>query len=487
MQILSKAVVAASLLALGGTAIALPAQAETREETAARYGVRASVLDISLSPSGDKIAFIAPGPQHSEVLNVIDLSGDASVKTIAGNTEIKADMTQCEWATESRLVCKVWVMTQNDRGLLLPYDRMFAVNDDGSESKLLTERRSSSALGIRQDGGDIVALDVAGEDGHILMTREYVKEFSVGSRFANDKQGLGVDLVDIVSGSRAVLERPDQNATRFIADQTGRIRIKVRSLADGRGVLTGDSVYMYRTEDSDAWRRLDDITIDGETVSDFHAVAVDSDRDVAFGFVTRDGFDALAEVTLDGSAKGRMLLARDDVDVDRLIRIGRQRRVVGASYATEKREVEYFDEELKVLASGLSQALPDTPLINIVGASADENRLLIVASSDTQPGTSYLFDKETKSLEPLLAIRNYLVDRTMGAMTSIAYPASDGTSIPGYLTLPPGKEAVGLPAIVLPHGGHPLAMSGGSTGSCSSSSRGVCCSTAELPRIFWLW
>jgi dipeptidyl aminopeptidase/acylaminoacyl peptidase len=37
---------------------------------------------------------------------------------------------------------------------------------------------------------------------------------------------------------------------------------------------------------------------------------------------------------------------------------------------------------------------------------------------------------------------------------AIKYPARDGTSIPAYLTLPPGKEdAKGLPAIVLPHGG----------------------------------
>ncbi|WP_421991268.1 alpha/beta hydrolase family protein [Qipengyuania sp.] len=453
MQKLSKAAMAVSLVALGGTAMALPAQAETLEETAARYGSRASVLDISLSPSGNKIAFIAPGPQHSEVLNVIDLSGDASVKTIAGNTEIKANMDRCEWATETRLVCQVWVMSQNERGLLLPFDRMFSVNADGSEFQVLTERRSSSALGHRQDGGDIVALDVAAEDGRILMTREYVKEFSTGTRLANEREGLGVDSVDIVSGSRTTLERPDAMASRFIADQAGRIRLKVRSLADDRGILSGGQTFMYRTTQSDSWERLDDITIEGEKTSDFYPVAVDSTRNVAFGFVTRNGFDALAEVSLDGSAQGRMLLARDDVDVDRLIRIGRQRRVVGASYAMEKREVAYFDEELKNLAGSLARALPDSPLINIVGASADENRLLIVASSDTQPGFSYLFDKETSKLEPLLAVREHLVDRRMGAMTPITYPASDGTQIPGYLTLPPGKEASDLPAIVLPHGG----------------------------------
>lgn len=37
---------------------------------------------------------------------------------------------------------------------------------------------------------------------------------------------------------------------------------------------------------------------------------------------------------------------------------------------------------------------------------------------------------------------------------SIRYAAADGASIPGYLTLPPGREeARGLPAIVMPHGG----------------------------------
>ncbi|WP_341713627.1 alpha/beta fold hydrolase, partial [Erythrobacter sp.] len=34
-----------------------------------------------------------------------------------------------------------------------------------------------------------------------------------------------------------------------------------------------------------------------------------------------------------------------------------------------------------------------------------------------------------------------------------SYPARDGTQIPGYLTLPPGSDGKGLPAIVLPHGG----------------------------------
>jgi dipeptidyl aminopeptidase/acylaminoacyl peptidase len=146
-------------------------------------------------------------------------------------------------------------------------------------------------------------------------------------------------------------------------------------------------------------------------------------------------------------------MSRDDVDVDALIRIGRQRRVVGASYATEKREIAYFDPALAKLARSLGKALPDQPLINIVGASADERQLLVIASSDTQPGMVYLFDQTAKTLEPLLPVRKELEDRPMGQMRPITYPAKDGTMIPAYLTLPPGPDGKNLPAIVMPHGG----------------------------------
>ena len=100
-----------------------------------------------------------------------------------------------------------------------------------------------------------------------------------------------------------------------------------------------------------------------------------------------------------------MVLARNDVDVDSLIRIGRQRRVVGVSYATEKRAIEYLDPELETLAGQFQNALAGKPLIEIVGASADEKQLLLIASSDTDPGMLYLYDKGKRELSELLALR----------------------------------------------------------------------------------
>lgn len=439
---------------LAVAALTSPAIADdTLEDTAGRFGSRASVLDISLSPSGTKVAFIGAGPEHTEVINVIDLEGDAKIVPIVQNTEKIGDFDWCEWATETRLVCKVAGMGRAPGGTLVPFDRLLAVNDDGSGSKMLSERDSIGATGFNQFGGDIIALDVNDGEGEVLMTHNFVKEVTIGTRLGNSKAGLGVDLVDVATGRNRSREAPDDGAIRYVADDEGRVRIKVRALVDGNGNLTGDYVYLYRTPDSNSWKRFENLTVDGQKIGGFSPVAVDSARNVAYGFMRRGGYDAVIEVALDGSDAGRLVMARPDVDVDALIRIGRKRRVVGASYATEKREVAYFDRELKELADGLAKALPDQPLINIVGASADESRLLLIASSDTQPGMVYLFDKAKRSLEPLLPVRSYLAEQAMGQMQPVTYPARDGTQIPGYLTLPRGSDGKNLPAIILPHGG----------------------------------
>jgi len=434
--------------------LSAPLRSEDDLADAARnFGVRATVLDVSLSPSGTKIAYIAAGPEHSEVINIIDLEGDAKIVTVLKNSEKIGDFAWCEWATDSRLVCQMAGMGKGTEGLLVPFDRLFAINANGTEATMLSQRDSFRAVGFSQNGGDIVAFDVNDAKGEVLLTRDYVPESDISTRLVSAKSGLGVDLVDVTTGRTRSREAPDDGALRYVADEQGQVRVKVRALYDGNGNLTGDYVYLYRTPGSSSWKKFEKLTVDGTPISSFRPVAVDSARNVAYGFITRGGYDAVIEVLLDGSEAGKVVMARGDVDVDALIRIGRKRRVVGASYATEKRQIAYFDPELQKLAAGLAKALPDAPLINIVGASSDERRILLIASSDTQPGMAYLFDKDKRSLEPLLPVRAELAEKAMGAMRPVTYPAADGTQIPAYLPLPPGSDCKNLPAVVMPHGG----------------------------------
>ena len=115
---------------------------------------------------------------------------------------------------------------------------------------------------------------------------------------------------------------------------------------------------------------------------------------------------------------------------------------------------QFFDAAIEKLMGALSRALPDHPALSIVDSSVDESKLLIFASRDDDPGVYYLFDRASRQLATFLVVRGALENVKLAKVRPVSYAAADGTRVPGYLTLPPGKEnAKGLPAIVLPHGG----------------------------------
>ena len=184
----------------------------------------------------------------------------------------------------------------------------------------------------------------------------------------------------------------------------------------------------------------------------FNPYAVDPDKNVAYGFEPIGGRQALVSVELSGNGQHSTLVSNPRVDVDGLITIGRNRRVVGASFETESRDNVYFDPAIKATTSALSRALGGKTAW-ATDSSSDETKLLIWSGSDVDPGQYYLFDKTAKKLAPISPDRPQLSGMKLSPVRSISYAASDGTMIPAYLTLPVGSNGKNLPAIVLPHGG----------------------------------
>lgn len=428
------------------------AAGQTLEQDAAVFGLRETVQQMSLSPSGRKLAYISPVGSSTEVIFVIDLGGSGQQDPIMKFDEPRGHLTQCDWATDDRLVCEAQ-FTIDDAGILIGSTRLFALGADGSNVQMLTQRSSSRELGFRQDGGEVIALDLDGEPNKILMTRQWVKERIVASRLGNSEEGLGVDVVDVTNGRRSVIESAENDAIAYIADEDGRVRIKVVQPMAVGGMLSAKRLFYFRAANSIRWNLLSKVEVDSQTYFGLYPVAVDSAKNIAYAFAHHNGYEALYTIPLEEGGTPQLIMSRGDADIDQLIRIGRDRRVVGASYATEKREISYIDPVLKSLTDKLHAALPGKPLITISGASADGSKILLIASSDTDPGMSYLYDQSSRQLEPLLPLRSYMENRVLGKMTPVKFPAADGTQVPAYLTLPPGSDGKGIPAIVLPHGG----------------------------------
>src|SRR5439155_19335452 len=91
--------------------------------------------------------------------------------------------------------------------------------------------------------------------------------------------------------------------------------------------------------------------------------------------------------------------------------------------------------------------------INFASGTKDETLWIISASSDVEPGETYLFDRETKKLTLQYRIREKLNRDYLAPMKAIKYKSSDGLEVPAYLTLPKGVEAKNLPMVAFPHGG----------------------------------
>lgn len=431
--------------------VAMPAGAAPGASKADLFGPRPTLEYVDISPDGNSVVYIAPGPGKSSVAYVASLAGGDPKPVITSNAEPDR-LTWCDFVGNTRLICQIYGVVDL-QGTLVPATRLFAIDTTGGNVKPLGQRQSFYDSRIRQFDGDILDW-LPGDGTSVLMSREYVPEAGkIGSHIVRTKNGLGVDKIDVNTLKSSVVEGAIRNASGFMTDGRGHVRMMEATHMQGStGQLSPIRAFYYRPDDSSDWK--DFSTYDSSTREGMLPLAIDADLDAAYVLKRLNGRDALYRVKLDGSMATDLVYANDKVDVDDVVRIGRGQRVIGVTFAEEERHAIYFDTEFKKLATALGKALPNLPLIQFAGASGDGSKLLIFAGSDSDPGRYYVYDKAKRTLNEIMLVRPALENVALANVKPVSYPASDGTSIPAYLTLPPGKEsAKNLPAIVLPHGG----------------------------------
>jgi dipeptidyl aminopeptidase/acylaminoacyl peptidase len=442
---------AASAAVLAFAAAGVAALGQSADPLAAKFGARPSVRAVALSPEGKRVVFVAPRPDGGENAVVVSLE-DGKAVGILGANGTSEWINGCEFVIETHLVCDIY-LRQGRENNVEDATRMVSVSADGTAMKELSAPTPRNAYFHSANGGDLIDYNVPGNPRAVLMTRWFSPEMRTGNISSRSEEGLAVEQVDVVSLSRKRVEAPRPTAAWYATDGKGNVRLMLTRPRRESGYVENQDNYQFRAPGGDGWHALSTVTRQpsGREVG-FNPVAVDPQEDVAYGFESSGKYIALYKMALDGSGKKTMVLSRDGVDVDGLIRLGRSGRIVGASYAAEVRLAEYFDPELKATATALSKALKDRQ-IDFIDATSDESKLIVLAGSDTDPGKYYLYDKATKQLAFMMNARDELVGVKLATMKPVQYPGPDGTMIPGYLTLPPGSDGKNLPAIVMPHGG----------------------------------
>ncbi len=112
----------------------------------------------------------------------------------------------------------------------------------------------------------------------------------------------------------------------------------------------------------------------------------------------------------------------------------------------------FFDPELQDRARMIRRAFSGRRA-RMVEWTADLGRAIVHTEGEGDSGTWYLVDIAARSARDIGYDRPLIRPSRVGPMSRVEYVAEDGLALAGILTLPPGREAVDLPLVVLPHGG----------------------------------
>jgi dipeptidyl aminopeptidase/acylaminoacyl peptidase len=128
-------------------------------------------------------------------------------------------------------------------------------------------------------------------------------------------------------------------------------------------------------------------------------------------------------------------------------------RIIGATYDADKTEFVYFDPRRQRFQSQLEASFPGH---SVWIASCDREAVkscVFTVEAPRDPPRHYFIDLATGRTQLIGSAYPGLAATDLGDERPYPYKARDGLDIPAYLTLPPGREAKGLPLVVMPHGG----------------------------------
>ena len=158
-----------------------------------------------------------------------------------------------------------------------------------------------------------------------------------------------------------------------------------------------------------------------------------------------NGRSALYRIKLDSSLAKELVASNPKVDIDGVVRIGDGQKVIGYTYADDRRHTVYFDPEFTQACGVPVESAADTcRWSTFVNASDDGQKLLLFAGSDSDAGRYYIYDKGKKSLGEIVLARRELEGRTLASVKPVQYAAADGTLVPAYLTLAGGIVGQGI-------------------------------------------
>lgn len=401
-------------------ATTLPAQTTPLIDREIFFG-NPEVAGAQLSPDGKYMTFLKA---NMGTLNIwIKKAGESFDQAVPLTADTTRPITGYFWSRDSRYVLYVQDKGGDENYHIYAVDPAKAVSGV-PEARNLTPREKTRALifAVPEKRADILFVGL------------------------NDRDPAWHDLyeLNIHSGELKLLRENTERITGWVFDLNDQIRLATRSAEDG-------STEVLRVDPSGFQKVYECGPLETCGPVRFH-------KDGARVYMVTNKGDNVDLVGL--ILFNPQTLQEEFVESDPLKRVDLggplfsevSQELIGTRYADDKIRVYWrnkqFAKDYKFLQKKLSGKE-----VTFGSNTADEVLWLVTASSDTDPGAVYLFDRKNKTLTFQYRPRPKIPVEHLASMKPIRYPSSDGLMIPAYLVVPKGSSGKNLPLIVMPHGG----------------------------------
>jgi dipeptidyl aminopeptidase/acylaminoacyl peptidase len=261
----------------------------------------------------------------------------------------------------------------------------------------------------------------------------------------NDRDPKWHDLYElsISSGEKKLLRKNTEEVAVWQFDNAGTLRLAVRTNK------AGDTETLR--VDADGFKQIYSCSV----LENCGAVDFDASNNNVY-LATNKGALDLTELQLMSIASGATSKVESDpekrVDISNALVSEIDHRIIFTEYQDDAIRHYFKDSAFEKDFHWLQAKLPGLE-IGFGARSNDENIWIVTASSDTEPGVVYVWNRSAKTLVQQYRVRDEISREALAQRKPYHYKSSDGLDIPAYLTLPKGLPAKNLPLVVFPHGG----------------------------------
>lgn len=396
------------------------------------YGRMPLISSAEMSPDGTKIATIANAQEGSRLI-VFSYSGEV-IKQV-GIADMKA--RGVTFYGNDHVILNVSDTTKT-RGFKGEYEFSGSFAVSLKDNKITALLKGTKGIFPAQSGlGRIV--------GEGAKSDEVMMPAYMGA--ATSSPSFDLLKVSLKHGRGRIHKRGTPHVRDWFTDGEGRamVREEYNNRADDytiKHLVNGQWKILFADRDAP----IPPLSIHGVMPDESGLVFVAVKND-------DDGFDELMKLGYDGRVSGP-LLGEDGKEID-VIFTDNNRRVIGVRYSGAEPTYGFLDEKIQKAHEAVAEKLPYATLY-LDSWSEDRSRLLYRVFEASIGDVWLVADAETGGLGILTNNRSAIPSSEIATVAAIEYPARDGLSIPGIMTVPPGislDDDPKLPLIVLPHGG----------------------------------